>query len=184
VGKGTVKAAELTQEEQALLARIDFEPSRTTYDAEAARANGEAALALTTSLVQRKAIPELRLKWFTDPVHNIGGHGSSRQQVFESNGTRGQDILRHPHFLKYLRYFIYGPNLPAAVVEAFEKKVADCDPVTSGDILPLGNLAKQQAHSHGLDPGRAAEEFYKLALECGLDAGEARSIRDAVKTIR
>jgi hypothetical protein len=179
-----VKTAELTKEEQALLARIAFEPSRSMHDAETARANGEAAFALTTSLIHRKAIPDVRLKWFTDPVHNIGGHGASRQAIFEKNGTHGQDILRHPHFLKHLRYFIYGPELPTAVMHTFESKVADCEPVTSGDIIPLGDCAKQQVRSHGLDPARAAEEFYKLALECGLNAGEARSIRDAVKTVR
>jgi hypothetical protein len=179
-----VKTVELTESEKALAARIDFEPSRSTHDAVAARANGEAARALTKSLMERKAIPEVRLRWFTDPAYNISGHGASRQQIFAKNGTRGEDILRHPHFLKHLRYFIYGPDLPAAVMESFEKEVAACGGVTSGDIVSLGNHAKQQARAHCLDGGRAAEEFYKLALDCGLNESTARSIRDAVKTVR
>lgn len=37
-----------------------------------------------------------------------GGRGRSRADVFEKNGTRGEAIFRHPHFLTYLRYFLYG----------------------------------------------------------------------------
>src|SRR5437588_2778796 len=172
------KAVQLTDSEKALVARVDFEPSGQTHDAAGALANGEAAHALTKSLMERKAIPDVRLRWFTDPNYNIGGHGSSRQQIFVKNGTRGEDILRHPHFLKHLRYFVYGPDLPASVVESFEKEVAGCGGVTSGDIIPLGDHAKQQARRHSLDAGKAAEEFYKLALECGLGMYDARAIRD------
>jgi hypothetical protein len=79
---------------------------------------------------------------------------------------------------------VHGPDLPAAVLDGFAAKVAACGSVTSGDIVPLGEYAKQQTRAHGLDGGGAAEEFYKLALECGLEEYEARSIRDAVKTVR
>ena len=34
-------------------------------------------------------------------------------------------MLRHPHFLTHLRYFIYGSDLPAPVIEGFEKRVAE-----------------------------------------------------------
>ena len=61
--------------------------------------NGEAVCALMKSLIARKVIPELRVKWFTDPAYFPGGRGKSRQQVFERNGCRGEDIFRHPHFL-------------------------------------------------------------------------------------
>lgn len=176
---------ELTQAEKALVARTDFSPSPMRHDAEAARVNGEAACELMKSLLDRKAIPEARIRFFTDPELNVGGRGSSRRQIFEKNGTSGDAIFRHPHFLKYyLRYFLLGPDLPAAVIEGFQKKVASCKPVTSGDIIPFGKYAKQQTRLHCLDAGTAAEEFYKLALDCGLDAHEARVIRDAVKRLR
>lgn len=178
------RAIELTEAEKELLARIDFKPSVTTYDAVAARANGEAAGALMKSLISRKGIPEIRMRFFTDPSFNVGGKGASRQQIFERNGTRGDAIFRHPHFLRHLRYFIYGADLPSSVDEGFVEKVACCQPVTSGDIIPLGDYARQQARLHSLDAGRAAEEFYKLALDCGLDASAARSIRDAVKRLK
>jgi len=139
-----LKIVELTDAEKALLEKIDFEPSQTEHDAAAIRASGEAACALTKSLTQRKAIPEIRLRWFTEAKHNIGGHGASRQEIFERNGRRGEDILRHPHFLKDLHYFLFGPDLPAEVIDSFLKKVEDCGMVTSGDIIPLGDHAKQQ----------------------------------------
>ena len=56
--------------------------------------------------------------------------------------------------------------------------------VTSGNIIPLGDSAKKLTRTHGLDKGHAAEEFYKLALECDLAEYEARSIRDRVKKAR
>jgi hypothetical protein len=94
---------ELKESEKSLLAQIDFEPSLTGHNAEAALANGEAAHALAKSLMERQTIPELRIRWFTDPAYNVGGHGASRKDVFAKYGTRGDNILRHPHFLKHLR---------------------------------------------------------------------------------
>jgi hypothetical protein len=178
-----LKNVELTPAEKALVEKIDFAPSRQTHDPEAAQEMCNTAGELTRALLRRKAIPEVRTRFFTDPAYNVGGRGSSRLQVFEKNGTRGDAIFRHPHFLKYLRYFLYGPDLPEPVIHAFQQKVLDCGPVTSGDIVPLGDYAKQLTRSRGLDKGKA-DEFYKLALDCGLDEGEARSIRDAVKKAR
>jgi hypothetical protein len=177
-------AIELTAEERTLVGRIDFNPSSEIHDADYWLSVGTAAHKLMESLIARKAIPEVRTKFFTDPVFNIGGRGRSRFQIFEKNGTRGDAIFRHPHFLKYLHYFLYGPDLPAKVVEAFQGKVAACGWVTSGDIIPLGKFARQLTRAHGLDAGNAAEEFYKLALDCGLDASDAHSMRDAVKKAR
>jgi len=136
------------------------------------------------SLISRKAIPEVRTKYFTDPEFNVGGRGRSRADIFEKNGTCGEDIFRHTHFLKYLHYFLYGPDLPAEVAGAFRKKVFDIGFVTSSDIVPLGAFARQLTRTNRLDGGHAAEEFFKLALDCGLELYEARSIRDSVKTLR
>jgi hypothetical protein len=180
----TRRNVELTEPERRLLSQIEFTPSREKHDPEAARANGEMALELTKLLLQRKGIPQVRLTWFTDPSYNIGGHGSSRRDVFVKNGMYGEDIFRHPHFLKYLNYFVFGPELPSEVIAGFEGAVAYCGIVTSGDIIPLGEHAKQQARAHRLEAIKAAEEFYKLALECGLDSTDARMIRDAVKKLR
>jgi hypothetical protein len=142
-----MKCIELTADEKALLARIDFNPlSSERHEAEYWNANGEAALGLMKSLIKRKAIPELRTKYFTDPDFNVGGKGRSRVQIFEKNGTRGEAIFRHPHFLKHLHYFLYGPDLPPQILEAFRQKVEDISFITSSDIIPLGAFATPCAH--------------------------------------
>jgi hypothetical protein len=104
--------------------------------------------------------------------------------IFKKNGAHGEEIFRRPHFLKHLHYFLYGPDLPPQVIEAFRQKVADIGFVTSSDIVPLGAFARQLTRANKLDASDPAEEFFKLALDCGLALHEARSIRDSVKTAR
>jgi len=91
-------------------------------------------------------------------------------------------VLRHPHFLLYLKYFLFGPDLPHETMDRFRQAVADCGNITSGDIGPLCELARSLARQQraGRD---LADEFFKLALECGLDPSDAREVRDSVKRI-
>jgi hypothetical protein len=172
---------ELTEDERKLLDRIEFDPLKIHGGVEVVAAVCQAAKALAQSLNERKAIPAHRLRFFTDPDYNIGGHGSSRKQLFERN-SNGNDILTSVHFLKYLHYFIYGPSLSPTIIDGFQEKVKACGMVTSGDIIPLGEYAKKQVRTYTLKS--SAEDFYKLALECGLEEYEARSIRDSVKKVR
>jgi len=177
-------AIELTENEQHLVSQIDFHPSGS-YNRDSWQPIADAMLELMRSLLERNAIPEARKKFFTDPSYNIGGHGLSRLQVFEKNGTRGDDIFRHGNFVKYLRYFVFGPDLTAPVIQAFQEKVRDCgEPFTSGDVITVAEFARQLTRSHRLDSRQAADEFYKLALDCGLDADCARSIRESVQRVR
>jgi hypothetical protein len=174
---------ELTGKEKALASRIDFNPSAERHNADSWKPIADAMSELMGSLVERGAIPVPRRKYFTEPF--IGGHGRSHMQVFEANGTRGDDIFRHPHFVKYLRYFLYGPDLPKAVIDAFRQKVIACgEPFTGSDALEVAGFARQLTRSHGLDPHTAPEEFYKLALDCGFDRGDARAVRDSVMKVR
>lgn len=175
-----MKPIELTDAEHGLLRQLTFD-IHSLPSSEAVRANGEIALALAKGLIERDGIPARRLKYLTEPSCNIGGHGKSRRQQFEQNGTRGDDIARHPHFLPFLRYFIYGADLPSAAIAEFEQAVAACGGVTSGDILPLAKLAKQLTERQGLEPRSASEEFFKLALGCGLSPSQAQPTRDAVR---
>jgi len=179
---GSIK---LTADEKTLVAQIDFDPTSSKRQApEYWKAVGETALRLMKSLMARNAIPEVRIRYFSDADFNVGGRGRSRAQIFEKNGTSGEAIFRHPHFLKYLHYFLYGPDLPPQVIDAFREKIADIGFVTSSDIIPLGAFGRQMARANRLDAGDAAEEFFKLALDCGLELYEARSIRDSVKMAR
>lgn len=173
---------DLTDAEQMLFAQISFEP-KSIDGPDAVRKNGDAVCALMHSLTRRAGIPQHRLQWFTDPDYNPAGRGKSRKQVFENNGTRGDAIYRHPHFLPYLPYFIFGSKLLQEAADAFRHAVAECGAITSGDILPLSRLARDLARAHRLGAD-AAEEFFKLALECRLDVSDACMIRDAVRRIR
>lgn len=176
-------AIELNAEEQTLLDTLEFD-----FDAldghEGFEANADRALALTKLLVARQAIPDHRRRYFIDPDYHIGGRGRSRLQIFERNGCRGDDILRHAHFLPYLHYFIYGPALPEAVLRAFENAVRDCGMVTSSDVVPLGTFARKLARDHGLPKHQASEEFFKLAIELGVGMIAASSIHRAVMQLR
>jgi len=58
------------------------------------------------------------------------------------------------------------------------------EPFTPGDALTVSDAALQITRSHGLNPGDAAEEFYKLAIDYGLDPNDARYIRDIIKKVR
>jgi hypothetical protein len=179
-GKLTI---ELTPAEQELLDQLELDAGALKGQAMAAR-NGERAAKLTELLLARQAaIPPRRIAYFTQPEYCIGGRGKSYKELFERNLRQGS-MLEHPHFLAYLRYFIHGPDLPESVIDAFAAKVGECGHVTSSDIVPLAKYARQLARSCGLDPRDASEEFYKLALEHGLDSGYAEIIRKQVRTIR
>lgn len=178
-------AIELNDKERGLLSRIDFAPSSATFNRDSWAPVAEAMAELMHSLLQRNAIPEPRKRYFTDSAYNIGGHGLSRLQVFEKNGTRGTAIFRHGNFLKYLRYFVFGPDLPNQVIDAFHDKVVACgSPFTGSDALEVAENARSLTRSHHLDRRKAPDEFYKLALDCGLDADDARSVRDRVMKVR
>jgi len=182
--KGENLQVKLTEVEAALAARIDFSNSSQRHDAESWRPVADAMDKLMQLLVARKAIPEVRRRYFSDPALNIGGHGASRSEIFERNGTSGRAIFRHPHFVKYLRYFLFGPDLPSQMREAFEQKMRELGTPSSSDRMELVKFARELARSFGVDARDSSEEFFKLALECGLDLDDARAIRDGVRKLR
>ena len=174
----------LTPTETAFLSEIDFSPSLRTDDESSWHAVGDASLALMDSLVARKGIPHRRLRLFMDADCFVGGRGKSRYDVFVSSGRHGTEMFRDPNFVaRYLGFFIHGPDLPEPLIAAFENEVRSCGNITSGDIPILCTAAKRLAKRHSLDHN-AAEEMFRLALDCDLDPREARAIRDAVLTVR
>lgn len=173
---------DLTEDEKVLLHQIDFEPGGLTdHSAEYWIGVGAASEQMMRSLLSRNAIPEIRKAYLSDARLNVGGRGKSRLDVFESNGTRGAAVFRHPHFLKYLHYFLYGPDLPDEVATEFKQEVQRCGMITSGDIFPLGKAARSLAKRRRMEMREAAEELFKLAFECGLDASDAEAIRSIVR---
>lgn len=173
----------LTAQEQELVRRIDFAPDILSASfRQIVEESCEAAAPLAKSLFARGAIPDVRLAYFTDPGRNVGSQ-RSRREIFEGNGTRGDQILEHPHFLPYLKYFIFGPDLPEATISGFCTIANDGLLTTSMQLDQLRAYARREVRQRGLDRRHAAEEFYKLAYECDLDH-LARSVRDAALQAR
>ena len=138
---------------------------------------------LAESLLKRKSIPRVRVEWFADPKLNAGGRGKSRRGVFEKNGTSGRDIFRHGNFMEYLRYFIHGPDLPKETIRGFCKIIED-DAGTSGMVLKqIQAYVRKEVRDKRLDPGHAAEEFFKLAHEIA-NPNLADSVRSAAKSLK
>lgn len=171
---------QLTPEEDELLKTIDFDLSQSDWEVRTACLN--AAAALTESLLERGAIPEIRRRYLTDPELNIGGHRKSRMQGFTDHGLREDAIFRHGNFLRYLRYFINGPDLPEATVAGFRTIVED-DAGTSGEVLDHLCRFTRSAVRRGLPVERykVPEEFFKLALECELDLHIAKCVRESAQ---
>lgn len=175
---------ELTPDETMLADAIDFDPHAMLGNTQASHVNSDLVAQLTNSLLRRKAIPDQRLSYFSDPEYNIGGRGKSRRDSFLRHGHDDETLMRHGHFLRYLRYFIYGADLPEAVLQSFVRAAKSCGPITSGDIAPLSAKARQLARAHRLEPKAAADEFFKLCLDLDMSVSDAGSIRGAVLQYR
>lgn len=171
---------DLTEKELGLLRQIAFDWA--SHDQ--LRASIMPMVTLAESLLKRQAVPEIRLLYFTDPERNPGGRGKSRQEIFEGNGTAGPEIIAHPHFLPYLQYFIYGPRLPPATIRAFKEAAALSGYLSGHDIQELTPGAKAAVRELRMEPQAAADEFHKLALECGAMPASAATLRQSIRAVR
>lgn len=169
----------LNAQEQELLKRLSF----VDESHDAWKQTQPIMTELAERLLERKAIPEVRLRYFTDPECNPGGRGMSRKDVFEKNGTRGDEILRHPHFLKYLEYFLFGPDLPVESVARFKETAQAWGHLSGSDVLDLAPEARAVVRRERLNSYYASEEFFKLAMECGATPGSADSLRKSVRAV-
>jgi hypothetical protein len=175
-------AIALTPEESELLSGIQLDPFAIP-NPEALRQNGDRVGKLLDSLKARRGIPEHRISWYTDPDYNVGGRGASKYDRFTAG--HADNVPYHPNFLKVLRYFLYGPDLPEGIIAAFREEVESYgQPFTSGDITPLSKFARKLAKESRLAGPTNAEEFYKLALECGVSAMYAQLVRKNVLEVR
>jgi hypothetical protein len=173
---------ELTEGEQELLAKINLEPD--PHDRDTYEANKAAVPELMASLIKRNAIPNHRVQYFTNPDYHFGSTKGAYKDVFERNGTKGREIFEHPHFLKFLRYFLFGASLPEDAIREFAERVRGLEPITSDDVQDLWDLAKDLSNKYRLEPVNFADEFFKLALDCALPLMHARHIRRVVRKMR
>ncbi len=164
------QVVELTDDESKLNEQIPDFPDRNKEWMPIA----DAMESLFKSLIERNAIPEIRLRIFADPKY-AEMRNKSPKYIFESNGTCDDEIYCHPHFIRYLRYFINGPDLPDPVISGFCKILND-DDGTSGEILgQLRRFVRSCVREYGLDRHSAASDFYKLAIELDYDPHGIRS---------
>jgi hypothetical protein len=170
----TTLAITLNDEEQKLFNSITF----TVGPNFSADENGEKVVALTRSLVDRGAIPEVRRRYLTDPELFLGNIKGSRKEVFERNGTAGRDILMHPSFLKYLHYFVCGPHLPQSMISRFQELASE----PFAEMEKMRVYIRAQVRQLPADLHDVSEEVFKLALESGLDLSDAKTLRTDAKT--
>jgi hypothetical protein len=142
--------------------------------------DGHRAAALFKSLLARKAIPEVRLRYFADPDYFLGkGKGSIRDH-FLSNSRTDEAMYQHAHFLQYLRYFIFGSLVPHEMKREFLEECNDflATPQT------LSKLAKSQAKKLGSQKVDWPDEYYRLALDCGAGQHVAAAVRNSLKAMK
>ncbi|WP_199728258.1 hypothetical protein [Sinorhizobium meliloti] len=137
----------LTEEETTLLGEIDLRAKYPDHGSgrEAYLSNRRPILALLGLLSERRAIPEVRLKWWNDPGYNSGRIISSRKGLFERDECSGAEIYVHPHFIPHLRYLLFGADLPETIMDAFEHRVGNPAWISSSDVIPLGKHARDLA---------------------------------------
>lgn len=173
----------LVEKEKELLVQISFDIPYGELSQEHIKSSSAAAEALTLSLFERKAIPEIRIRYFSDPKIQIRVK-KSPFQMYKDRGFDANEIFKHPGFFRFLRYFIFGPDLPASVIHSFWQRVNVEEFISGSDLPELKLIARNAVRQNNLEPRSACEEFYKLSLECKLSIDQARYIRDVVRVVR
>lgn len=166
----------LTTDEELYLSQVHFDPLQS--DNSDRQRSLAAASSLAKSVLGRGGVPKIRWRYFTDRELNVGA-AMSREELLEAKGISPSGILTDPAFLPVLHYWIYGPQLPQDIISWFMVAVAH-----GTDLRALRRSVRQAVRENGLPQEEVAEEFYRLALEAGLDSEAAWSIRNAVYTIR
>lgn len=173
---------ELTDSERALYAQVSEAERllRTDHDYQRVQLAGVASRELFQLLMQRHAIPEQRLRYFADKNYNPSNTRASKRELFLRNAHTNDAMYEHPHFWKYLLYFINGAELPRAIIETFAEIAAN----EMRDYDALSKFSRKATRSVAGDSGSKADEFYKLALDCECGLSEALGIRRAVMQVK
>jgi hypothetical protein len=160
-----VEEVKLNKKEQKLFAEIEWDIEATIRGDGSPRANLDKIGRLAESLLKRKAIPRIRVDMLVKPELNPGGRGKSVKDIFARNGNSAREMFRHGHFVPWLRYFIYGPDLPKTSIEGFRKVIDDDSGLTIHFMERLQKYVRNEIRQRRLDRRDAAEQFYRLAHE-------------------
>jgi hypothetical protein len=169
---------ELTDSERALYTEVSEAERRSLvdHDFNRTRQAGQAAKGLFRSLQRRDAIPEKRLRYFANREYSASDTRTSRRERFLRNAHTEDAMYEHPHFWKYVLYFINGADLPTAIVERFVELAKD----SMREYNTLSSFARPASRQLPGDRGTKADEFFKLAIDCDCPLTEAIGIRRAV----
>ncbi len=99
--------------------------------------------------------------------------------MYARNGTNGAEAYTHPNFLKILRYFLYGAELPQGAIDEFEKQVGNPEWFSGSDIIGLTKKTREIVRRYNLRDWEHSDHFHMLALDNGLSANHADSVRRA-----
>ncbi|MGB0907890.1 MAG: hypothetical protein ACPGVT_10385 [Maricaulaceae bacterium] len=141
------------------------------------------AAALFMSLRDRNAINEIRWKVFSDSEYATKGKKSAKV-IIENNCQTQMKFYEHQHFLKWIKYFIFGPDLPQCLILKFSHEVKNMGDLTSGDVYELQNFTRTIVCQYRIQNTKC-DEFFKLALEFEPnDVDFAKSLRKIVRDTR
>lgn len=171
---------ELTIEEEKLFQEVLSLNFDEDYDVRISKL--ESARKLTESLLDRKAIPERRIKYFTDKEFQTGRKHKSRKEIFESNGTSGTDIFRHPHFIKHLTYFIEGANLNQELKSKIQRIVSN-NHYQDDAITKIITFLKSDG-AIPTDKSRRedfVDEVFKLIVDLEIESSYCHQLRNKIR---
>ena len=137
---------------------------------------------LMQSLLERNAIPKVRIKYFTQPEYNLPTSRKSRQQVFEHNGNSGSRIFEDPAFLKYLKYFIHGADLPAELKVGLQAAKTNAD-YENEFVDEAYSIVKRHRPAIAIEDEVLAEEIFKYTLDIGTELSACKGLWEKVRKI-
>ncbi len=145
----------------------------------------QSSYTLTQSLRKSKKIPISRIKYFESPDYNIQNRNRSKKENFENNGTKGEDIYKHVHFIPYLIYFVDGASVSDSIKYKGEELIVKeyykdkgCDEFFS--YLKSSRLIPKDLNSRNT----FSEEIFKLAIDANCDLFTAIRLRNSIKNKR
>lgn len=141
---------------------------------------GEQQVFLTKSLFDRESIPQRRLEWLTNADFFVGKSKKSRWGMICHNAgyKKAHLIFRLPFWgERYLPFFLGIIDLPQELIDQFRKDASN----RMNNGYDMGQMYRGVAKAYNLKKDDA-EEFYKLAVDCGYDHYDCRTIRNAIFT--
>ncbi|MBP6303910.1 MAG: hypothetical protein KBB37_01705 [Bacteroidia bacterium] len=118
---------------------------------------------LMKSLLKKGLIPEIRLNYFFDLQYNLSNTKKSRYENFKNLEVPYQ----HPHFYKYLTYFVEGPCIPNELLNTINEIRKKYPYYPSDSLDEVKKAVRSYLKNDPKNKSNLAEELYKLYLEFG-----------------